>query len=93
MTSSRMGTQYIEEARCRMDLVRLASEKKRYAAVVREAQECVELFLKGAMRLVAVEPARMWIAWRSSLRRWRGIGERAMENMEFVALVCGKLLP
>jgi len=50
MTASRMGTQYIEEARCRMDLVRLASEKKRYAA-------------------------------------------RAMENMEFVALVCGKLLP
>jgi HEPN domain-containing protein len=25
---------------------------------VREAQECVELFLKGALRLVAVEPAR-----------------------------------
>lgn len=25
---------------------------------MREAQECVELFLKGALRLVAVEPAR-----------------------------------
>ena len=137
MTASRMGTQYIEEARCRMDLVRLASEKRRYAAVVREAQECVELFLKGAMRLVAVEPARVhdvsgvlrnerarfpdW--FRAHVDRLAVISEemagdrglafygdeneekgpqelfdetdakRAMENMEFVALVCGKLLP
>ena len=28
------------------------------ATVVREAQECVELFLKGALRLAAVEPSR-----------------------------------
>jgi HEPN domain-containing protein len=39
-----MGRRYIEEARGRMELG--------------EAQECVELFLKGAVRLVAVEPAR-----------------------------------
>jgi HEPN domain-containing protein len=58
MTSSRMGRQYIEEARARMALVRLALERGMWAATVREAQECVELFLKGALRLVAVEPAR-----------------------------------
>lgn len=58
MTSSRMGRQYIEEARGRMALVRLALERGMWAATVREAQECVELFLKGALRLVAVEPAR-----------------------------------
>jgi HEPN domain-containing protein len=58
MTSSHMGRQYVEEARGRMALVRLALEKGLWATTVREAQECVELFLKGALRLVAVEPAR-----------------------------------
>jgi HEPN domain-containing protein len=58
MTSSRMGQQYVEEARGRVALVRLALEKGLWAATVREAQECVELFLKGALRLMAVEPTR-----------------------------------
>ncbi len=58
MTSSRMGRLYVEEARGRVTLVRVALEKGLWAATVREAQECVELFLKGALRLVAVEPAR-----------------------------------
>ncbi|MGH7342408.1 MAG: HEPN domain-containing protein [Candidatus Rokuibacteriota bacterium] len=58
MTSARMGRQYIEEARGRLALVHLAVERRLWAATVREAQECVELFLKGALRLVAVEPAR-----------------------------------
>ncbi len=58
MTSSRMGRLYIEEATSRMALVRLASERGMSATVVREAQECVELFLKGALRLAAVEPSR-----------------------------------
>ena len=58
MTSSRMGRLYIEEAASRVELVRLAAERELWATVVRKAQECVELFLKGALRLVAVEPAR-----------------------------------
>ena len=58
MTSSRMGRLYVEEARGRLVLVQVAIEKGLWAATVREAQECAELFLKGALRLVAVEPAR-----------------------------------
>lgn len=58
MTSSRLGRLYIEEARGRVALVALALQNGLWAATVREAQECVELFLKGALRLVAVEPAR-----------------------------------
>ena len=59
MTSSRMGRSLIEEARGRLELVRIAFERRLWAATVREAQECVELFLKGALRLMAVEPARV----------------------------------
>jgi HEPN domain-containing protein len=58
MTSTNMGRHYIEEALGRTDLVRLAHERRRWSTVVREAQEAVELLLKGALRLVAVEPAR-----------------------------------
>lgn len=58
MTSARMGRLYVEEARGRTALVNLALQKGLWAATVREAQACVELFLKGALRLVAVEPAR-----------------------------------
>jgi len=53
-----MGRRYIEEAQGRVELVRLAFERRLWATVVREAQESVELFLKGALRLVAIEPAR-----------------------------------
>lgn len=53
-----MGRLYVTEARGRMELVRVALERSLFAATVREAQEVVELFLKGALRLVAVEPAR-----------------------------------
>lgn len=58
MTSSRMGRLFVREAIGRVDLVRMALDRGLFAATVREAQEAVELFLKGALRLVAVEPAR-----------------------------------
>ena len=44
MTSAQMGRRYVEEARGRTALVRLALERGMWATVVREAQECVELF-------------------------------------------------
>jgi len=58
MTSSRLGRLYVDEARGRVALARLALQNGLWATAVRETQECVELFLKGALRLVAVEPAR-----------------------------------
>jgi HEPN domain-containing protein len=58
MTNSHMGRRYIEEASGRLNLVRFAVEQGLWATAVREAQECVELFLKGALRLMAIEPAR-----------------------------------
>ena len=52
-----MGRQYIEEARGLMALVSLALERGMWAATVHKSQQCVELFLRGALQLVAVEPA------------------------------------
>jgi HEPN domain-containing protein len=58
MTSANMGRRYVEEALGRTELVGLAQARGRWSTVVREAQEAVELLLKGALRLIAVEPAR-----------------------------------
>lgn len=58
MTSGGMGRRYIDEALGLVDLVRFARDRLRWSTVVREAQESVELCLKGLLRLVAVEPAR-----------------------------------
>jgi HEPN domain-containing protein len=58
MTSSRMGKLYMLEARGRIELVRLARTRDMFATVVRESQESIELFLKGALRIAAIEPAR-----------------------------------
>jgi len=66
-----MGRQYIEEARGRIDLVQLARERQLWATVVREAQEAVELFLKGSLRLVAIESVRSHDV-AESLRREAG---------------------
>ncbi len=136
MTSSQMGQRYIDEAKGRVELVHLAFERRLWAAVVREAQECIELFLKGALRLVAVEPTRThdvaellrreatrfpdWFASQvdhlssvsTEMAGDRGLAfygderqqvgpqdlfdhrdaERAMQNLELVAVLCTRLL-
>jgi hypothetical protein len=58
MTSPDIGRRYIEEGCGRVELVRLAQQRGLWSTVVREAQEAVEILLKGALRVVAVEPAR-----------------------------------
>lgn len=136
MTSTRMGRRYIEEATGRLQLVRVAVERGLWATAVREAQECAELFLKGALRLVGVEPARVhdvaevlrkaadrfpeWfrdqvdplasistemagdrgVAFYGDERQELGPQDlfdesdarRALQNLEFVAETCSKLL-
>jgi HEPN domain-containing protein len=136
MTTDAMGRRYIEEAAGRVELVRLAADRHLWATVVREAQEAVELFLKGALRLVAIEPARThdvaevlrqgasrfpgWFrdvagrladistdlagdrgpAYYGDERQRLGPqdlfdeadGRRALEQLEFVAAQCGRLL-
>ena len=57
MTTAQMGRRYIDEARGRVELVRLAFARALWATVVRDAQECVELFLK------------VRYGWRRSSRR------------------------
>lgn len=58
MTNDTMGKGYIKQAEgWHANLARMLKGRQ-WANVVRQAQECVELLLKGALRLVCVEPTR-----------------------------------
>lgn len=59
MTNSSLGRAYLEKAQKRLPVLDLLHEEKAYSDVVREAQEVVELALKGALRLVGVEPPKL----------------------------------
>jgi HEPN domain-containing protein len=82
-----MGRRYIDEARGRVELVRLAFERALWATVVREAQECVELFLKGALRLVAVEPAHTHDVAECLRREERRFPEWFASQVDYLAAI------
>ena len=58
MTNERIARGYFQEAEGRLRHLDALLADKRFATVVREAQEVVELLLKAALRFVGIEPAR-----------------------------------
>ena len=58
MTSVTLARSYFEKARKRLRALTVLFEDGAYSDVVREAQELVELALKGALRFVGVEPPK-----------------------------------
>ena len=58
MTSVTLARSYFEKARKRLRALGVLFDDGAYSDVVREAQELVELALKGALRFVGVEPPK-----------------------------------
>lgn len=58
MTSDDLAKSYLRKSVDRLDILDLLLKKKAYSDVVREAQEIVELCLKGVLRYVGVEPPK-----------------------------------
>ncbi len=58
LTNAEMSENYLWDAERRFEMVREWMDRRIWHSVVREAQECAELFLKGILRLVGVEPPR-----------------------------------
>ncbi len=58
MTSVTLARSYFEKARKRLRALQTLFEDEAYSDVVREAQELVELALKGVLRFVGVEPPK-----------------------------------
>lgn len=58
MTNSSLAEAYLRKATARIDILELLCGKEAWSDVVREAQEIVELALKGMLRYVGVEPPK-----------------------------------
>lgn len=58
MTSLDLARSYLKKAEARVDILEVLYRKAAYSDVVREAQEVVELALKGLLRFVGIEPPK-----------------------------------
>ena len=56
MTNTSLAESYLIKARVRLEVLAVYLDKEAYSDVVREAQEIVELALKGMLRQVGMEP-------------------------------------
>ncbi len=67
MTNISLAQSYLSKARKRLRILTVLLEEEAYSDVVREAQEIVELALKGMLRQVGIEPPHwhdvspMWV--------------------------------
>jgi hypothetical protein len=59
MTNESLARSYLRKAADRLDVLDLLLKKGAYSDVVREAQELVELALKGMLRAVGIEPPKL----------------------------------
>ena len=59
MTSFDLGRSYFLKATKRLKVLDVLIREEAYSDVIREAQEIVELALKGALRLLGVEPPKI----------------------------------
>lgn len=69
MTTDDLAKGYFIRARKRMAALRTLMEQEAYPDVVREAQELVELVLKGMLRWVGIDPPK-----------WHDVGSILMEH-------------
>lgn len=59
MTTTDLARSYLEKARVRLAVLDLLMDRGAYSDLVREAQETVELALKGMLRFVGVDPPKV----------------------------------
>ena len=59
MTSEALASSYLVKATKRLRVLDVLTDEEAYLDVVREAQEIVELALKGMLRSIGVEPPRV----------------------------------
>ena len=58
MTSRKISRDYVPKIEVRLEALRLFLDRERFDDVVREAHECIELIVKGALRFIGVDPPR-----------------------------------
>jgi HEPN domain-containing protein len=59
MTNESLARSYLRKASDRLEILDVLLRKEAYSDVVREAQEIVELALKGMLRPIGIEPPKL----------------------------------
>ena len=89
-----LSADYLRKARARRKALEVLKNEKSFDDVVREAQEIVELCLKGVLRAIGVDPPqkhdiadllrkfqdRLPVAWRRRLDEIEGFSKRLFEE-------------
>jgi hypothetical protein len=74
VTTDELAAAYFEKARKRLRVLEVLAEQQSWSDVVREAQELVELVLKGMLRWVGIDPPK-----------WHDVGTILLDNPHFFA--------
>ncbi len=72
MTNVSLAQSYLVKARKRLKILLVLLDESAYSDVVREAQEIVELALKGMLRQVGIEPPK-WHDVGGMLKEYRAL--------------------
>jgi HEPN domain-containing protein len=87
MTSITLARSYFEKARKRLRALETLFAEEAWSDVVREAQELVELALKGALRFVGIEPPKRHDVGPLLLEHRDRFPETIAEVVERVAII------
>lgn len=87
MTNVTLARSYLEKARKRLRVLDVLMEEEAYSDVVREAQEIVELALRGILRYIGIEPPKQHDVGGLILEYRDRIPESVQETVEELARI------
>lgn len=91
MTNKTLAQSYLRKATDRIDVLDLLFKKSAFSDVVREAQEIVELSLKGMLRFVGIEPPKFHDVGGLLLEHKNKFLPDISRNLEKLAVISKKL--
>ncbi len=91
MTNKTLAQSYMRKATDRIDILDLLFKKSAFSDVVREAQEIVELSLKGMLRFVGIEPPKFHDVGGLLLEHKNKFLPDISRNLEKLAVISKKL--
>ena len=91
MTNTTLAESYLSKARVRLKILDVLLENEAYSDVVREAQEVVELALKGMLRQVGIEPPKYHDVGPFLLDNKERFSEQVVGSLQRLAEISGWL--
>jgi len=91
MTNTSLAQSYLKKATDRLDILDLLLKKRAFSDVIREAQEIVELALKGMLRSAGIEPPKIHDVGGLLLEHKDNFPRNVSRHLERLARISKKL--